>query len=194
MNYANEEIIGALKAAREAKGLSQRDLSAKIGVPQSHISKIESGGSDLKLSSLVELARALDLELALVPRKLMPAVDGIIRSVAVQGSAEARQKATVVNRAQTAVTKLARLHPEIADLERLAQTVRELANFQLDSAELTTIRNATDRLKKIQKGPQALSEIRRTTEQLRTLRNRIAHAVPEPPHPAYSLDQEDDDA
>lgn len=43
MAYASEEIINALKKGREAKGLSQRALSARTGVPQSHISKIESG-------------------------------------------------------------------------------------------------------------------------------------------------------
>ena len=74
MSYATEYIAETLKAAREAKGLSQRDLSSRAGVPQSHISKIESGVVDLRLSSLISLARVLDLELALVPRKIMPAV------------------------------------------------------------------------------------------------------------------------
>jgi len=74
------ELIKALKAARQAQGLTQRDLSARAGLPQSHISKIESGAVDVKLSSLVELARALDLELVLVPRRLMPAVEALRRT------------------------------------------------------------------------------------------------------------------
>jgi transcriptional regulator with XRE-family HTH domain len=57
MGYATEDVIAALRTAREAKGLSQRALSARTGVPQSHISKIETGGTDIRLSSLVELAR-----------------------------------------------------------------------------------------------------------------------------------------
>ena len=72
MAYATEDIIRELKEAREAKGLSQRDLSARIGVPQSHISKIESGRSDIRLSSQIEFARALDLDLMLVPRAAVP--------------------------------------------------------------------------------------------------------------------------
>ena len=60
-----------LKAARLAKGLSQRALSEGAGVPQSHISKIERGGVDLRHSSLVEIARALDLEVTLVPAKAL---------------------------------------------------------------------------------------------------------------------------
>ena len=43
--------------AREGSGLSQRDLSARIGVPQSHLSKIESCGTDLRLSSLASAIR-----------------------------------------------------------------------------------------------------------------------------------------
>jgi len=71
-----------LRNARENKGLSQRDLGAVSGVPQSHISKIEKGAVDLRLSSLIELARALDLELVLVPRPAVPAVQSIVRSAA----------------------------------------------------------------------------------------------------------------
>lgn len=80
MNYSVEHIARAIKAARKKKGLSQRALSARIGVPQSHISKIENGAVDLKTSSLIEFSRALDLELMLVPRRLVPAVQGLQRS------------------------------------------------------------------------------------------------------------------
>jgi predicted transcriptional regulator len=57
MAYSTEQMVKELKAAREAKGLSQRALSELVGVPQSHISKIERGGVDLRLSSFVEIAR-----------------------------------------------------------------------------------------------------------------------------------------
>ena len=80
MSYVTDDIAKALKKARENKGLSQRALSTKAGVPQSHISKIESGAVDLRLSSLIELARALDLELALVPRQTLPAIQSIVRN------------------------------------------------------------------------------------------------------------------
>ena len=80
MSYVTEYIAETLKAAREAKGLSQRDLSSRAGVPQSHISKIENGAVDLRLSSLISLARILDLELTLVPRKIVPAIRSIVRS------------------------------------------------------------------------------------------------------------------
>ena len=82
MSYETEHIANTLKAARESKGLSQRGLSAKSGVPQGHISKIERGTVDLRLTSLVALARVLDLELVLVPRRSVSAVQSIVRSSA----------------------------------------------------------------------------------------------------------------
>lgn len=77
-----EEIARALRQARQAKGLSQRALSQRAGVPQGHISNIERGAVDLRLSSLVAIARVLGLEVALVPRKSLPAVQAIVRSAA----------------------------------------------------------------------------------------------------------------
>ncbi|WP_119272276.1 helix-turn-helix domain-containing protein [Taklimakanibacter deserti] len=88
MAYIVEDIGKDLKKARQGKGLSQRALSAASGVPQGHISKIETGTVDLRLSSLIELARILDLELMLVPRKYIPAVQSIVR----QASADQNQR------------------------------------------------------------------------------------------------------
>jgi HTH-type transcriptional regulator / antitoxin HipB len=81
VDYSLEDISKAVKAAREAKGLSQRALSSLVGIPQSHLSKIESGNVDIRLSSLIQLARNLDLDLKLVPKKALPAVESIIRSI-----------------------------------------------------------------------------------------------------------------
>lgn len=80
MNYATEHIARALRKARESRGLSQRELSRKTGVPQGHISKIENGAVDLRISSLVALARVLGLEPVLVPVKVLPAVKSIVRA------------------------------------------------------------------------------------------------------------------
>ncbi|MXY23216.1 MAG: helix-turn-helix transcriptional regulator [Acidobacteria bacterium] len=74
------ETAQALKAARLAKGMSQRELSARSGLTQAHISRIENAAVDVRLPNLIELARVLDLEMMLVPRPLAPAVRDIIRS------------------------------------------------------------------------------------------------------------------
>lgn len=76
--YRIEHITDRIKDARRRKGLSQRELSERSGVPQSHISRIENGAVDLRLSSLIELARTLDVELLMVPRKAVPAVRSIV--------------------------------------------------------------------------------------------------------------------
>jgi len=94
MAYLNDQILESLKEARKRKGLSQRELGTKSGVPQSHISKIESGTVDLRASSLVALARALDLELELVPKKTVPAVESIMRSSISTDIAEAYKRST----------------------------------------------------------------------------------------------------
>jgi transcriptional regulator with XRE-family HTH domain len=81
MTYQLEDIGNKLKAARTRKGLSQRELAAKTGLLQAQISKIENGASDLRVSSLIALSRALDLELELIPRKALPAVEALVRDV-----------------------------------------------------------------------------------------------------------------
>ena len=81
MIYAIEELIGKLKTAREKKGLSQRAFAKFIGMPQSRLSKIENGNIDLQTSNLMELARSLGLELMLIPRQAVPAVNSLIRQL-----------------------------------------------------------------------------------------------------------------
>jgi transcriptional regulator with XRE-family HTH domain len=79
MVSATSYIGVAIKKARQAASFSQRELSAKSGVPQAQISKFENGAVDLRVSSLVSIARALGLEMELVPRKALPAVHAIMR-------------------------------------------------------------------------------------------------------------------
>lgn len=83
MPYETEHIAAQLKHAREAKALSQRELSRLSGLPQSHISKIEANDVDLRVSSLTALAHALGLEVTLVPLKTVPAVQSIVRSMTI---------------------------------------------------------------------------------------------------------------
>ncbi len=66
-----------IRKAREAKELTQSDLGRRIGQPQSAISRIERGG-DIRLSTLLELARVLELEPILVPKHLVPAVQALV--------------------------------------------------------------------------------------------------------------------
>lgn len=74
----NAETLGKmLKRARKAARATQRAVSARSGVAQSHLSQIERGRVDFTVETMVQLARALDLELMLVPKKYIPAVTSI---------------------------------------------------------------------------------------------------------------------
>lgn len=69
-----EYLMTDLKTARIGLNLSQRGLSEKAGIPQAQISRIENAAVDPKTSTLVELARALGLEVVLVPRRRLAAI------------------------------------------------------------------------------------------------------------------------
>jgi len=86
-----EDIIKKLHIARKTKGLTQGALGAKMGLPQSHISQIEAGKIDIRLSSFLEMARLLDLEPMLVPRSLTPAVRAMLSGNADETSRPAWQ-------------------------------------------------------------------------------------------------------
>lgn len=70
-------ILTKLRAARRRHGLSQAELGARVGLPQSHVAGIERG-VDARLSTLLNIASALGLELMLVPRALQPAVHALV--------------------------------------------------------------------------------------------------------------------
>ena len=69
----------ALGAARRQLRMSQRSLSSRTGLPQGHISRIESGAVDPRLSSATKIARTLGFEPMLIPRRALPVVLGILR-------------------------------------------------------------------------------------------------------------------
>jgi transcriptional regulator with XRE-family HTH domain len=199
MSHATQQLGNTLKAAREAKGLSQRALSDKAGVPQSHISKIENGAVDLRVSSLVELGRVLDLELMLVPRKATSAVFSIVRAsaeVALPADDAARQTLKELKRLQDRVADLVQLHPAVTELAQLQRQIRELQHFRIPQHDLEAIRNAAAAVKAFKDTPASVNAIREAYAQLRAVRNALAHGVSasaesESVRPAYSLDEDD---
>ncbi len=64
---AKAAVISALTAQREALGLSQRDLAALCGMPQSTVARIESGKTNPTLGTLLLIMGKLGLALTVMP-------------------------------------------------------------------------------------------------------------------------------
>jgi len=75
-----EDLRRQIKEARDKRGWRQRELGATVGLPQPHISAIESGEIVPRFDTLLDIVRVLDLDLLLVPRSLVPAVQSLIRA------------------------------------------------------------------------------------------------------------------
>ncbi|MBP1853597.1 helix-turn-helix domain-containing protein [Rhizobium halophytocola] len=198
MKYETQEIADRLREAREAKQLSQRELSRLAGVPQAQISRIESNSVDLRVSSLVAIASALDLEIALVPRKAVPAIKSITRQTTDRTVIQPPAIGKEMQQLQKAVRALQIEAPSLPELDELRKATASLQRLQIDTRFLDNLRSLRQtidqaRLTEHWKG------ILDATNSMKALRNQIAHFEPRSEQrnanrPAYSLDEEDDDA
>ncbi len=199
MSYATEHIAGTLKAARKNKGLSQRELSKSAGMPQGHISKIENDAVDLRLSSLISLARVLDLELTLVPRQALPAVKSIARiseRPAGDSGETSRQASNELRRIQDTASKLAETIAA-PELERIQRRARDLQHFTVPSAEFEALKAVNQTLQAFSNDPENPNALRQALSQLQSVREALARSSAdvsriESVRPAYSLDENDD--
>ncbi|MFK0071896.1 helix-turn-helix domain-containing protein [Arthrobacter woluwensis] len=65
-----QEFRELLKRLRKEAGIRQVDMAEKLGVPQSFVSKYESGERRLDVIETARIAKALGLDLSDVIRKL----------------------------------------------------------------------------------------------------------------------------
>ncbi len=201
MSAPIEHIARSLRNTRHAKGLSQRELSVNSVVPQGHISRIENGAVDLRVSSLVAIARALDLELMLVPRGSVAAVRSIsagVETAATHDGATARRVRRELARLQDAVHHLPASLSSGTELTELGRLLRDLRRFRPASLDLPTIRRATQAVKALMRDPHSRDGVRRSFLQLRRLRDALAHGRTAGDsalsvRPAYTLDDDNDD-
>ena len=197
MSYATAHIAESLKTARERKGLSQRALSAKAGIPQSHISRIENGAVDLRLSSLVELARVLDLELTLVPRRKLPAVRAITRGddAGQRDTKGAREAANMLQRLGDLIAELPGETRSEISVQELQRRARELKHFKLSADDLVHVQEASAAMQEFLSDSRNLEAVEQAQSQLLLLRNALAQgagaSAPSLPRPAYRLDGDD---
>lgn len=201
MRYEVEDTAKTLKAARESKGLSQRELGKRADVLQTQISKFENGAVDLRLSSLVALARVLDLELTLVPRKAVPAVQSIIKSSerpSVTRTEEMRRARKELARFQETLDTVTQLKPAVKELAQLQRFARDLQRFESALPDPKTFQNARKVVQQFKRNTENLNKLRDTLAQFENWRNTLAHSYTKeelrPIRPAYSLEEDDEDA
>jgi transcriptional regulator with XRE-family HTH domain len=198
MSYHTQGIVEQLRAARLTKGLSQRELSSLAGVPQAQISRIEAGTVDLRLSSLAALAHALDLELTLVPRKIVPAVRSLSRDALGVGreSSGAIQKA--IQQMNETMRGLQISVPKLDGLAKLQKSIADLHRFGVPTLDLDALKRLQQTMEQIKHPAKQIAATNESLKLLQTIRNKVAHSPENDtkeavPRPAYSLDEEDDD-
>ena len=198
MAYSAEQLAIGLRVAREAKGLSQRALGKLVGVPQSHISKIETGGVDLRVSSLVEIARALDLEVLLVPRKNISAVQTITRQ---SRSRIGHAKTTAplskeLKRLLNTTKRISRRHSAKREVAQLRRRVNDLNLLEIPNSAVDDVRKINKALEAYANEPENIIALNHALLQLQDFRNMIVHIQADQPiakkiRPAYSLEEDD---
>lgn len=197
MKYETQEIADRLREAREAKYLSQRELSRLAGIPQAQISRIESNSVDLRLSSLVAIASALDVEIALIPRKAVPAVKAITRQTTDRTVIQSPAISKEMQKLQKAVRSLQIDASTLAELDELRKATASLQRFHIDTQFLDSLRSLRRTIERADITEQGLFD---AANSMKALRNQIAHFEArseqrQANRAAYSLnDEEEDDA
>src|ERR1039458_6751045 len=79
LNRVPDAMRHNLVETRKKRGWSQAELGRRVGLPQVHISGIETGKVIPRYNTLLDLVRVLGYDLLLVPRSLVPAVQSLIR-------------------------------------------------------------------------------------------------------------------
>lgn len=189
-------ITETIRQARLAKGWTQRQLSARSHLTQAQISRIETGEVDLQVSTLLELARSLDLDLRLVPRSAITAVDAAVRSVGERS--EERSARTLVADLRRLAEAAQVSAPERADIASVASSLQDLEPLAAHirgaflTADLETLRVNLDGFLSLSPAerPRQSKTYRDAAARLKALRNTLMHAPPAE-RPAYRLDDED---
>jgi transcriptional regulator with XRE-family HTH domain len=69
LNSPRHELVkAALIQQRKAVGMSQADVAAKLGRPQSYIAKVEGGERRIDVVELIDLAQVIGLDLVRLVR------------------------------------------------------------------------------------------------------------------------------
>lgn len=193
MSYASEDLLAQLRQERERARMTQRGLSQRSGITQSHISQIESGKLEPGLSSFLALARSLDLEPVLVPRKLLPAVTGVLRAHGPFDPSPDPDTRKAIDSALRAVERARTKSGDTDDLNRLTMSLITLRSSPLTPTDTERLQMALRLINTKRKStpPSVWSD---ASDLLWPIRNKFAHREAAQPRPAYALDEDDRDA
>lgn len=138
------EIIREIRMSRESEGISQTELSRRVGIPQSHISKIESGAVDIQLSSLEQIARGLGYEVRLIPKSLLPSIERQVESAKKNRGDQTQQALKTISAVNDNLYKLptdtrVKHHKEIDELKYNLNRLKEIRYDLKDLKQLTKI-------------------------------------------------------
>lgn len=73
------ELGGQLRQTRQAAGLTQEQIADLAGISRPRYRDIETGVAAARANNLINIARALGLEMMLVPQAIVPAVHALLR-------------------------------------------------------------------------------------------------------------------
>jgi transcriptional regulator with XRE-family HTH domain len=73
------DIGQLLKTTRKGRQLTQEQVADMAGISRPRYREIEAGSSAARTTTLINIARALGLELMLVPQAMVPAVDALLQ-------------------------------------------------------------------------------------------------------------------
>ena len=197
MRIGDDNIADVIRRARVADGLTQKQLGERTGIPQSHISKIEKGGVDIKLSSLTEIGRALELEIQLVPRQALSAVEGSLR---VAETVEKNNRArALLSREKRIADRIHSEYPDLPDSWSYFEIIRDLLRIGIDPQDIALLEATLKPARKLEAVLETYDraaigkQLTTATTTLRAFRNAQAHKVIEagsPVRAAYRLEDE----
>ncbi|HZC17942.1 MAG TPA: helix-turn-helix transcriptional regulator [Caulobacteraceae bacterium] len=194
--YGLQSLADTIRRARRAKGWSQRELGARAHIPQAQISRIENQEVDPQATTLLELARTLDLELLLAPRSAVTAVEAVVRGA--EERSEGRASRDLFARLRKAANEARAADPAREDIASIGATLRDLEPYasELRGAvgvgELERVLNLLEHYLRYPPAsrPSHAKPIEDAAARFRKHRNRLVHGV-EAERPAYRLDDED---
>lgn len=73
------EIGLALRSARLASDMTQEQVADLAGISRPRYRDIERGAAAARTTTLVNIARALGMEVMLIPQAIVPAVEALLR-------------------------------------------------------------------------------------------------------------------